>query len=98
MAMPLEIAAIALPVAGLCVSAHLFGARLYDRLFVSRRSCEWSDTRRCRYCHWGRAHLTAAKAYCEADELVEVQCYTCSRCGLPQWTIMRTELFERVQR
>ncbi|MGH2447028.1 MAG: hypothetical protein ACRDFS_00250 [Chloroflexota bacterium] len=48
--------------------------------------------RRCRYCHLGQVCPAGESVKCEGDDLVEVTCYVCRRCGLPQWIIRRTAL------
>jgi hypothetical protein len=60
----------------------------------SRRVGE-NERRPCRYCFFGRAVLTEERAQVEEDELVEVTCYVCRSCGLPQWTVERSPVLKR---
>jgi hypothetical protein len=58
----------------------------------------WGDTthqRRCRYCRLGRAQLHEETARVEGDDLVEVRCFVCRSCGLPQWTVNRSAVLKK---
>jgi hypothetical protein len=46
--------------------------------------------RRCRYCYWGQAELTEETVRLDGDHLVDVRCFVCGSCGLPQWWVDRT--------
>lgn len=54
-----------------------------------------SDLRPCRYCFLGRAHLHEESVRVDGDDLVEVRCWVCRSCGLPQWTVARTAVLKR---
>lgn len=55
------------------------------------------ESRPCRYGCLGRAYLVEEKTQYEGREFVEVKCFVCRRCGLPQWAVNRTRLAERVR-
>jgi hypothetical protein len=48
-----------------------------------------SDVRKCRYCRRGSASLREETVRLDGDDLVDVRCYVCSNCGLPQWSVER---------
>jgi hypothetical protein len=48
-----------------------------------------SDPRKCRYCRRGSASLREETVRLDGDDLVDVRCYVCSSCGLPQWSVER---------
>jgi hypothetical protein len=50
---------------------------------------EESDERKCRYCRRGSAALREETVRLDGDDLVDVRCYVCSSCGLPQWSVDR---------
>ena len=56
-----------------------------------------TESRRCRYGCLGKAYLVEEKGQYEGREYVEVKCFVCKRCGLPQWAVNRTRLAERVR-
>jgi hypothetical protein len=47
------------------------------------------DARKCQYCRRGEATLREETVRLDGDDLVDVRCYVCSSCGLPQWWIQR---------
>lgn len=53
------------------------------------------EHRRCRYCFLGWAKICDERAQVEGDDLVEVRCYVCRSCGLPQWTVERSPVLRR---
>jgi hypothetical protein len=54
--------------------------------------------RHCRYCFFGRARLSGETVRIEDDDLVEVRCFVCSSCGLPQWTVHRSPVLNVAER
>ena len=102
--MPLSVSGLPLTILLIFVSVALVGVlgatagHLYLR-FSSRlpfvRSAVDVETRHCRYCYFGRAMLRDESARVEVDELVEVKCFVCSTCGLPQWSVMRSAVLKR---
>lgn len=72
----------------LAFTAVRFGA--FRRQAVS--PVEESDaaaTRKCAYCRRGEAALREETVRLDGDDLVEVRCYVCALCGLPQWWVER---------
>jgi hypothetical protein len=55
-----------------------------------------SDARKCRYCRRGSAALREESVRLDGDDLVDVRCYVCSNCGLPQWWIERRGIHPHV--
>lgn len=53
------------------------------------------ERRGCRYCLFGCARLREEHTRVEGDDLVEVRCWVCASCGLPQWTVARTAVLKR---
>jgi hypothetical protein len=53
------------------------------------------EHRHCRYCFLGRAHLHDESLRLEGDDLVEVKCFVCKACGLPQWSVARSPVLRR---
>jgi hypothetical protein len=53
------------------------------------------ERRRCRYCKFGKAHLHEETARVEGDDLVEVRCFVCRSCGLPQWIVLRSPVLRK---
>lgn len=51
-----------------------------------------SARRRCRYCRRGTAVLREERVRLEGDDVVDVRCYVCIGCGLPQWWVERRHL------
>lgn len=51
--------------------------------------------RHCRYCYFGRTDACEEVARVEGDDLVEVTCFVCRSCGLPQWNLKRTPVLGR---
>jgi hypothetical protein len=49
----------------------------------------------CRYCFFGRAHVREGIARVEDDDLVEVTCFLCTSCNLPQWRVTRSPVLKR---
>lgn len=54
-----------------------------------------AESVRCRYCHIGRAYLHDGTARIDGDDLVEVKCFACRACGLPQWKVERSPVLRR---
>jgi hypothetical protein len=50
---------------------------------------EVSEERKCRYCRRGSAVLREETVRLDGDDLVDVRCYVCTSCGLPQWSVER---------
>lgn len=50
----------------------------------------------CRYCHWGVARMEDDRVRFEGDDIVETRRFVCSRCGLPQWIVLRTPILRKV--
>jgi hypothetical protein len=48
-----------------------------------------SNARKCQYCSRGEAQLREETVRLDGDDLVDVRCYVCSSCGLPQWWVER---------
>lgn len=80
-------------VAAVCLMAVSVLFPLSGRL-GGNRSREEGD-RRCRYCHFGHARLSEESAHVEGDDLVEVRCFVCRSCGLPQWNVQRSPVLRR---
>ena len=53
------------------------------------------ERRPCRYCRFGRAYLHEETARVEGDDLVEVRCFVCRSCGLPQWIVLRSPVLKK---
>jgi hypothetical protein len=49
----------------------------------------------CRYCHFGHAYVHEESARVEDDDLVEVTCYICRSCSLPQWRVQRSPVLKK---
>jgi hypothetical protein len=56
-----------------------------------------AETRKCRYCRRGDAVLREESVRLEGDDLVDVRCYVCAGCGLPQWWIGRRAITPHVR-
>lgn len=56
-----------------------------------------SDARKCQYCRRGEAILREETVRLDGDDLVDVKCYVCSNCGLPQWWIERRGISPHVR-
>lgn len=79
-------------------------AFLLLRLVASRRAGASSpdphmseDARRCQYCRRGEALLREETVRLDGDDLVDVRCYVCANCGLPQWWIQRRGISPHVR-
>ena len=55
------------------------------------------DARKCQYCRRGEATLREETVRLDGDDLVDVRCYVCSSCGLPQWWIQRRGISPHVR-
>ncbi len=53
------------------------------------------DSRHCLYCRFGRSALFEESATVEGNDLVEVQCFVCATCGLPQWLVSRSPVLKK---
>ncbi|HLJ68892.1 MAG TPA: hypothetical protein VKX16_16165 [Chloroflexota bacterium] len=88
----------AVVIAGLiCLGVVAYAARYVFLLLADRRAASSGQpaaTRQCRYCHLGRARVREENASIEGDDLVEVRCYVCGSCGLPQWTVQRSPVLK----
>jgi hypothetical protein len=49
----------------------------------------------CRYCHFGRAYPREETVRVENHDLVEVTCFVCRTCSLPQWRVQRSPVLKR---
>jgi len=80
-----------LPVVGVagCIIAALVSSPLV-------RAPEREKAKPCRYCRWGQAVLIKESISREGDDLVQTFLYGCRSCGLPQWTVERTPLTQKV--
>jgi hypothetical protein len=54
------------------------------------------NTRACRYCRGGIAVLVEETIRLDGDELINVSCFACNQCGLPQWSVDRKVSSPRV--
>lgn len=65
----------------------------------SRSAEDSTDVARkdCRYCRRGTAILREETVRFEGDDMIDVRCYVCSGCGLPQWWVGRRRLAPRVR-
>jgi hypothetical protein len=50
---------------------------------------EQPEVRKCRYCRRGSAALREETVRLDGDDLVDVRCYVCASCELPQWSVER---------
>ncbi len=94
-----ELLLISLPLICLVVGVAVTGREIW----LARQSAAGGDgvvktpvCKRCQYCTLGYARMTEERVRCEGDKLVEVRCFVCSSCGLPQWTVCRIPIIERV--
>lgn len=104
MPVPMPSATMILLVAAVTVGVSLaitlaFAARpLYQFvLTLTGRDPEMAgvEHRRCRYCFLGWARVCEERARVEGDDLVEVRCFVCRSCGLPQWTVERVPVLRK---
>ena len=80
-----------------CLAALALAARFFWLVLQERRSRTAGGVaamRHCRYCHWGKAFMKEETARVEGDDLVEVRCYVCTSCGLPQWSVERSPVVQ----
>lgn len=56
-----------------------------------------SDTRKCQYCRRSAAALREETVRRDGDDLIDVRCYVCSNCGLPQWWLERRGISPHVR-
>jgi hypothetical protein len=77
------------------VGAAVLGVPSVYRTVRAYRGHDGESSRRCRYCRFGRAHLHEETARVEGDDLVEVFCYVCRSCGLPQWVVERSPVLKK---
>lgn len=63
-------------------------------LWFPRAAMPHHERKACRYCRLGRATLSDESVRVEGDDLVEVRCFVCCSCGLPQWTVIRTPVLK----
>jgi hypothetical protein len=92
MSLPIDPVFLVIPLTGIVAAAAFV---LYDTWLTARSLPPWHDDpgrRRCRYCHWGQAYLAQESVRREGDDVVEVRCFACASCGLPQWTVERIPL------
>jgi hypothetical protein len=68
------------------VLAHTIG----NRSGQAPSASEGEVQRSCRYCTRGRTVLIEQTVRYEGPEVVQTQCFACSRCGLPHWVVTRT--------
>ena len=55
------------------------------------------DVRKCKYCRRGVAMLREETVRLDGDDLVDVRCYVCTGCGLPQWWVERRGISPHVR-
>ncbi len=79
---------------GVGFMAHQAYSRAVERRLL-RTDPTQLDHRHCRYCYWGKAHLTEENVHVEGDDLVDVRCFVCRSCGLPQWIVSRTPVLRQ---
>jgi hypothetical protein len=56
-----------------------------------------TSRRHCCYCRRGAAVLREESVRFDGDDVVDVRCYVCTGCGLPQWWVGRRHLAPRVR-
>ncbi len=54
------------------------------------------NSRPCRYCRGGVAVLVEESIRLDGNAFVNVACYACTECGLPQWSVDRKPSSPRV--
>jgi hypothetical protein len=92
----ITIAAILFGISIVTAAAFLLGA-------VAVRVLPWWPLRgketgahvHCRYCYFGRAYAREESVRVEDDDLVEVTCFVCRTCSLPQWRVQRSPVLKR---
>jgi hypothetical protein len=99
MPVPAEPLSVLLPTASIVLAGLVFAAAgLGRRLWCSARRARaaraypYEMTLPCRYCHWGMSELADETVRFEGQDLVDVRCFVCRSCGLPEWSISRTPL------
>lgn len=54
--------------------------------------------RHCCYCRWGEARLVEESTKFDGEDIVDVRCFACTRCGLPYWMVNRSPVFPHITR
>jgi hypothetical protein len=94
---------ILLPVLATLAGLGVVASAAFVLGFATVRVFPWWPLRRhddgssihCRYCYFGRAYVQDETARIEDDDLVEVTCYVCRSCSLPQWRVQRSPVLKR---
>lgn len=96
--LPLVVLVVPLLVCGsamVCTVAYNAFSR-FDEARRLRKDPLAVTSHHCRYCYWGVAHMEADQVRFEGDDIVETRRFVCHRCGLPQWTVLRTPILRKV--
>lgn len=75
------------------LAAHAIARATGSTLWFRKRG--GAECKHCRYCYFGCSRLHEETARVEGDDLVEVRCFVCSSCGLPQWTVQRSAVLKK---